>query len=659
MSLFTRSLRLHTGKAPTQEGGPAPDGPPERTPGGTATDNPDKGETKNESDAHKTEASEADTDKAEASEAQACEADTDKAEANGAGTGEAHTNGDGPNEAVAGGGWREEHPAAVQAIAQVTTVCAAALVLLALLLPNDLARLTPGAFVRIPVEGLLGAALLLMLAPKARRVVAVVVGAGLGLLTILKFLDMGFYSVLDRPFDLVLDWILFDDAQAFLRDSVGPAGAIGAVIGAVVLALALLVLTALAIVRLSSLMVRHRVRATRITLVLGTAWITCAAFGVQIADVRIASRSNIQLMENRAHQVRAGLRDERVFAKEAAADAFDDTPADQLLTGLRGKDVLITFIESYGRSAVEDPGMAPQVDAVLADGTERLRKAGYSSRSAWLTSPVAGAGSWLAHSTFLSGLWIKNQQRYRNLTSTDRMTLTSAFRRTKAWRTVGIVPGVTRAWPEGKFFGLDHIYDSRQLGYKGPKFSWSPVPDQFSLSAFERLEHGEPGRKPMMAEIILTSSHGPWAPLPKMLGWDELGDGTVYDPIEKAGKDPKEVWQDVPQLRTEYRRSIEYSLNNLISYVEKYGTKDTVLVFLGDHQPSPRVTGEAAGRDVPVTIVAHDKDVLDRISGWGWEDGLKPGRKAPVWRMDTFRDRFLTAYGPQPRSAPSASPSKR
>ncbi|MGP3925829.1 sulfatase [Streptomyces sp. 8N616] len=659
MSLFTRSLRLHTGKAPTEEGGPAPDGPPERTPGGTATDNPDKGETKNESDAHKAEASEAEASEAEASEAQANEAGTDKAEANGAETGEARTYGDGPNEAVAGGGWREEHPAAAQAVARVTTVCAAVLVLLALLLPNDLARLTPGAFVRIPVEGLLGAALLLMLAPKARRVVAVAVGAGLGLLTILKFLDMGFYSVLDRPFDLVLDWILFDDAQAFLRDSVGPAGAIGAVIGAAVLALALLVLTALAIVRLSSLMVRHRVRATRITLVLGTAWITCAALGVQIADVRVASRSNIQLMENRAHQVRAGLRDERVFAKEAAVDAFDDTPADQLLTGLRGKDVLITFIESYGRSAVEDPGMAPQVDAVLADGTERLRKAGYSSRSAWLTSPVAGAGSWLAHSTFLSGLWIKNQQRYRNLTSTDRMTLTSAFRRTKAWRTVGIVPGVTRAWPEGKFFGLDHIYDSRQLGYKGPKFSWSPVPDQFSLSAFERLEHGEPGRKPMMAEIILTSSHGPWAPLPKMLGWDELGDGTVYDPIEKAGKDPKEVWQDVPQLRTEYRRSIEYSLNNLISYVEKYGTKDTVLVFLGDHQPSPRVTGEAAGRDVPVTIVAHDKDVLDRISGWGWEDGLKPGRKAPVWRMDTFRDRFLTAYGPQPRSAPSASPSKR
>ncbi|MDT7694495.1 MAG: hypothetical protein QOI75_3862, partial [Pseudonocardiales bacterium] len=40
--------------------------------------------------------------------------------------------------------------------------------------------------------------------------------------------------------------------------------------------------------------------------------------------------------------------------------------------------------------------------------------------------------------------------------------------------------------------------------------------------------------------------------------------------------------------------------------------------------------------------------VLDRISGWGWQDGLKPGPNAPVWRMDAFRDRFLTAFGSQP-----------
>ncbi|MFE9141608.1 sulfatase [Streptomyces tubercidicus] len=554
-------------------------------------------------------------------------------------------------------GWRDRHPAGARAGARAVTVLAAVLVLAALLLPNQLTRLTPGEFLRIPVEGIFGAALLLLLPPRARRVVAVVAGVGLGLRALLNCLDMGFYSVLARPFDPVLDWGLFGDAVSFLKDSIGQAGATGAVIGVVALVLALLALMTLAVVRLTRVMVRHSAVATRTTLVLGTVWITCAALGVQLAGVPVASTNTADLVQDSAQRLRASLADQQVFAKEAHVDAFRDTPPDQLLTGLRGKDVLFTFIESYGRSAIDDPAMASQVDAVLKDGTERLRKAGFASRSGWLTSPTAGGGSWLAHSTFMSGLWIKNQQRYRTVTSSDRMPLTDAFKRSGAWRTSGIMPGVTRSWPEGKFYGLDHVYDTHHLGYKGPQFSWSRVPDQYSLSAFERLEHGKPHHKPLMSEIILVSSHNPWAPIPKTIGWDQLGDGSVYHGIKKAGKDPKEVWKDPAHVRTEYRRAIQYSLHSLISYMEKYGNKNTVLVFLGDHQPVPTVTGEHASRDVPVALVAHDPAVLDRISGWGWQKGLKPGPKTPVWRMDTFRDRFLTAYGPQAGDSKPPRPS--
>jgi hypothetical protein len=52
---------------------------------------------------------------------------------------------------------------------------------------------------------------------------------------------------------------------------------------------------------------------------------------------------------------------------------------------------------------------------------------------------------------------------------------------------------------------------------------------------------------------------------------------------------------------------------------------------------------------VPVTVVARDPAVLDRIAGWGWQDGLRPSPQAPIWRMDIFRDRFLTAFGPAAR----------
>ncbi|MFC9424777.1 sulfatase [Streptomyces sp. NPDC056987] len=548
-------------------------------------------------------------------------------------------------------GLRDRHPSLVRAGSWTLTGLAAVLVFVALLLPNEASLITPEAFAHLPGEVIIGAAVLLVLPPRAGRVAAAVAGAGLGLLTLLKFLDLGFYTVLDRPFDLVLDWILFDDAESFLRDTLGRAGAIAAVIGIVILTFAVVVLITLAVVRLAGLMVRHSGQTTRTTLLFGTVWVTCTALGVQVAGVPVTSRSAADLVRTHADLVSAGLKDGKQFAKEAAVDHFRDTPPDQLLTALRGKDVIFTFIESYGRSAIEDPAMAPQVGEVLDDGTERLKAAGFASESGWLTSPVAGAGSWLAHSTFMSGMWIKNQQRYRSATSSDRLTLTGAFGRTGDWRTVGIMPGVTRSWPEGKYFGLDNIYDSRDIGYKGPKFSWSPVPDQYSLDAYERLEHGKKDREPLMTEIVLASSHNPWSPIPKMVGWDEIGDGSVYHGIKKEGTNPTEVLADPEKLRNEYRRAIEYSLSSLISYVEKYGTDDTVLVFLGDHQPNATVTGPGAGRDVPISIVARDPKVLDRVSDWGWQDGLKPGPDAPVWRMDTFRDRFLTAYGPQAGSA--------
>ncbi|MPY60668.1 sulfatase [Streptomyces spongiae] len=545
-------------------------------------------------------------------------------------------------------GWRGRRPVLARALSWTVTGLALVLVLFVLVLPNDVSKLEPERFVRIPAEGVLGAALLLLLPPRTRKLMAVVEGVALGLLVILKALDMGFYWTLDRPFDLVLDWILLDDAQSFVKDSFGEGGALAATIGLIVLLAGLVVLLVLSVLRLTRVMVDNRHTTGRTLLVLGTAWITCSTLTLEFSGVPVASHSSATLVENRVEAVRTGLKDGKAFEKQAAIDAFADVPPDQLLTGLRGKDVLITFIESYGRSAIDDPQMGVPLGKTLAQKTQELKDAGYASRSGWLRSPITGAGSWLGHSTFLSGLWIKNQSRYANLVASDRLTLTEAFRRTGAWRTVGIVPGTQKAWPEGKYFGLNHIYDSDQLGYKGPKFSWSTMPDQYTLKAFEKLEHGKKDRKPMMAEIILTSSHNPWAPIPSTIPEDQIGDGSVYHDLQKReGKNPEEVWKDASKVRDEYRKSIQYSVTSLVDYVAKYGSKDTVLVFLGDHQPNKTVTGEKPNYDVPVSIVAQDPKVLDKIADWNWTDGLKPADNAPEWRMDKFRDRFMTAFGPQ------------
>jgi len=527
------------------------------------------------------------------------------------------------------------------------TGLAALLVLAALVVPGQPGRIGPAAFLRIPVEGLIAAALLLVLPARVRRPVAVLLGLALGLLAVLKLLDLGLFVARDRPFDVLLDWGLVDDGFGFVADSVGRAGAVAAAAGVLLLAVGLPVLMTGSVLRLARLAVRHRAGAVRVVAALSVLWLGCALAGVRLAGgVPVAGRDASTLVAAHAGQVRAGLRDRAAFAAEVAADAYRDVPGDRLLTGLRGKDVLVAFVESYGRDAVEKPELAPGVNAVLDDGYRRLRAAGYDARSGFLTSPTFGGGSWLAHATLLSGVWIDNNQRHGELLAGDRLTLNGAFHRA-GWQTVGMLPAATEPWPEGGFFGWDRYYDAESLAYRGPRFSYAPMPDQYTLATFQRLERARP-HPPLMAEIPLVSSHSPWSPIPKPVRWDAVGDGTIFHEASTGATDARDVVRrDGARIRADYRGAVEYTLGTLVSYVLTYGGDDLVLVFLGDHQPAAPVTGAGASRDVPITIVAKDPAVLRRVAGWGWHDGLRPGPHAPVWRMDTFRDRFLAAFGPE------------
>ena len=105
------------------------------------------------------------------------------------------------------------------------------------------------------------------------------------------------------------------------------------------------------------------------------------------------------------------------------------------------------FVESYGRVAVQGSSFSPGIDVALERGAAQLRAAGFSSRSAFLTSPTFGGLSWLAHSTLQSGVVVDGQRRYDQLVQNNRLTLTRAFKRA-GWRSVGAMPANKRAWPE-------------------------------------------------------------------------------------------------------------------------------------------------------------------------------------------------------------------
>jgi hypothetical protein len=332
------------------------------------------------------------------------------------------------------------------------------------------------------------------------------------------------------------------------------------------------------------------------------------------------------------------------LAREIAHDRFRATPAGRLLTGLRGKDVLLLFVESYGRVAVQGSSFSPQVDTVLDRGTAQLRAAGFSARSAWLTSPTFGGISWLAHSTMQSGVWIDSQRRYNQLVQTRRLTLSQAFKRA-GWRAIDDIPSNDRTWSVGAtFYHYDHVYDSRDVGYRGPRFGYPTMPDQYVLAALQRLELAKRHRRPLFAEVDLVSSHIPWTRIPRLIPWDALGDGSIFRRLPAEASSRSALFSHPAAVREAYGDSIRYTMSAIFSFLQRHGPKNLVVVVLGDHQPATIVTGQGASHDVPVSVIAHDPQVLERIGGWGWQAGMRPSPQAPVWRMNAFRDRFLTAF---------------
>ncbi len=519
----------------------------------------------------------------------------------------------------------------------------------ALLAPVRPERLSALSFLRLPVEALVVLGLAVVLPPRARRGGMVLVGAGLGTLALAKVLDLGMMQVRDRPFDVVDDVGAVGSAFAVVRDSFGTVAAAGAVLGALLVVAAALVGLPWALARAGRGVAQHRRPAARVLGGLTVAWALAAAGGVQSSPgVTVAAADVVPYAASTVQAARAHLRDRARFAAAVAADPFR-APGSADLSVLRGMDVLVVFVESYGRVAVDGPRAEP-LRRLLGGYASRLAAEGYTARSAYLTSPVVGSGSWLAHSTLEAGLRVGDQGLYDRLLGSRRTTLTSAFARA-GWRTVAVLPSTRGPWPEGQaFYRFDRVYTGADLGYQGPSFGFSAMPDQYTLAALDHLELDRPHHQPVMAEVELTSSHWPWAPLPTTVDPAALGRGAVFRGIRATARSAAELWNDRADVPAAYRTSIAYSLSSVLSFVAGHRDDDLVVLVLGDHQPSTVVTGPGAGRDVPVTLIARDPAVLERASRWCWNDGLWPGAAAPVWPMEALRDRFLSSF-----SAPAAS----
>jgi len=486
------------------------------------------------------------------------------------------------------------------------------------------------------------------LAPAGRRrPVGRLVLALIALVLLLKLADLAARTTLGRTFNPVFDLHLVAAGWALVTGAVGTAVAVGWAVATAAAYALVIVATGRALAVVAAWLDARVSGGRERGMVVGLALLVAGA-----AALLGSSAPNAALLADRWRAGVDAAASLRTLAQDAAADAQADVASGELLDGLRGRDVLFLVVESYGRSALEDARYAPSIRARLEGFEDTLAAAGYGARSGWLTAPVKGGQSWLAHATLLTGLRIDHQQRYASLLASERRSLIHGFARA-GWRTVAVMPAITMPWPEGAWFGYDATYTADDLGYAGAPFNWVTMPDQYTLSALERLELARPDRPPVMAEVALISSHAPWTPIPPVLDWEAVGDGSVFTPYARAGDPPAVVWRDVERVRAQYLKAVDYALANLASYVATFGRDDLVLVVVGDHQPAPLVTGEGAGFDVPMHIIAAP-EVLGEIDGWGWSTGLTPGEDLPAWPMAAFRDRFVDAFSGA--ASPPASP---
>jgi hypothetical protein len=502
----------------------------------------------------------------------------------------------------------------------------------------------------------------------ATRVLVVLASVVVVLTILVRLADMTARGVVARPLNIILDVTLIPALFHVVQTTAGYWGAAGLVAAA---AAAIIIMAFLVYWMIGNAAERFKYPATRFIFA-GAALVGAVVYGFQLnagpvlAGYYPINDGATHAWQAQARQFADNRRRRTEFVVATADDPLNDWPSgtgetSRLFDKLDGADVLLIYIESYGRSAVEDELYTDTFVPLLETLDERFAEDGLHSRSGWMTAPMVGGQSWLAHATMLSGLWINDQAFFHLLVAEPRVTLVDMFNRA-GYRTAAYMPAITLPWPEGRRYNFDRIYEVRDMPYTGPTWYWGTVPDQWVLDFMERGERsGAPGidgigigdpddRPPLFAMAALISSHAPWLPTPEVVPWEELGDGQIYERWANVGDPPHVVWRDQSRIQEKYRQSVAYSIEAVGDYVANFADDETLVIFLGDHQPATLITGMDASFDVPVHVVSGNPNLVDAFAELDFRPGLVPGPDAAVHTMDIFRNWMVTAFSTMPQS---------
>ncbi len=548
---------------------------------------------------------------------------------------------------VSGQGDRTENAkVTISRLAIVKALAGFLLINLVLMLPLQAASYPPSP--RLSVEALFLSGLMVisgLLPTFKRRLVAILLAIVVLAVLLLKLAIAAVRLALDRPLNLALDWVLLSSVFDLSL------GTFGNVVGTLVclVGVAAILGTFWLLVRCMAAMSAIAVDwHPSITL---SAGVVLAVLG-SVLSLNVWpgwTKASLSGIGNRAvvEQARMAVRTYRQQQEFRLEMAQDDLRTDEYsIPGLTDIDVLLIFVESYGADALEAEPFASVIEPRLRSIERDLDSAGIDMASAWLRSPTAGGQSWLAHGSVLSGLWVDNNAKYQALAIGERRTLIDLFERT-GHRSVAVMPAIIWPWPEGEALGYDQVYKAVDLNYQGTPFNWVTMPDQFTLSAFQRMERSLPqsDRKPVFAKIALISSHAPWTPIAGLVDWADIDEGgMIFNDMATQGPSPAEVWSDPNLVRHHFTQALDYVLAVIGSYVERFVDERTLVIVMGDHQPAPIVTGPGASPKVPIHVFAKDNLLLGPFYEAGYRDGLRPEKRGSIFPMSKFRNQIVRGF---------------
>lgn len=527
---------------------------------------------------------------------------------------------------------------------------ALALVILDLVLiqPNHPAAFAWDALLLLPLE--LPALLFALMAfgqSRAGWILRVILVASLTTIAMLKSADFVMFTALNRGFDPVADLPLVRSFYDLILGTSGKAVAVLAIIGAVLAIIGLVCALWWACTLWSRLPLPRAARP-----VAGIA----AAVSVFVASADVGARMGQWTMPfaypgtaftarigvERVVTARETLAKLRLFQAAARTDPFAGQTG---LFELVDRDVIVVFVESYGRTSLETPLYADLHRATLAHAQADLDARGLAMASTLLSSPTKGGQSWLAHASFANGLWIDNQTSYRAVLRSGRQSLFH-LAQDAGFHTAAVMPQIVLDWPEAQFMGFDTVLAEADLGYAGEPFNWITMPDQFTFAAMDRLlRDNPPDARPLFIQMALGSSHAPWVPVPDLIAWDALGDGTVFNPVVAASDTPRRVWQDNDRVRAQYRLAVDYALQTVFAYAALHAEDPPLMIVLGDHQAAGFVALDERA-DVPMHIIGP-QPLVDLIADSGFHPGLIPPDDTKVRPMDSMRAHLLQSLSAQ------------